>query len=103
MFKLLRCLLLLEDILQQLPGCREVARSQALGLAGDRLARNLVDEALLAIFPDATPSILEFFQADARRHAEFRVGSSCGFSYAGVTRIEASASTIHGSGFPALT
>ena len=50
------------------------------------LSLALVDEALLAIFPDATPSILEFFQADARRHAEFRVGSSCGFSYAGVTR-----------------
>lgn len=50
------------------------------------LSLALVDEALLAIFPDATPNLLEFFQADARRQAEFRVGSSCGFTYAGVTR-----------------
>jgi uncharacterized protein YfaS (alpha-2-macroglobulin family)/tetratricopeptide (TPR) repeat protein len=50
------------------------------------LSLALVDEALLSLFPDVTPNILEFFQADARRHAEFRVGSSCGFAYAGTTR-----------------
>ena len=46
----------------------------------------LIDEALFAIFPDRTPKILEFFQRDARRHAEFRSASTCAFEYAAVTR-----------------
>ena len=50
------------------------------------LSLALVDESLLALFPDATANIRDFFQADAQRHAEFRVGSSCGFAYAGITR-----------------
>ncbi|MCY2993570.1 MAG: hypothetical protein NTY19_37680, partial [Planctomycetota bacterium] len=50
------------------------------------LSLALVDEALLALFPDRTPNMRDFFQADAQRHAEFRVGSSCGFAYAGITR-----------------
>ncbi len=48
------------------------------------LSLAMVDQALLAAFPDTLPSILDFFQRDARRHAEFRTGSSCGFRYQGV-------------------
>ena len=50
------------------------------------LSLSLVDEALFAIYSDSTPSILQFFQHDAWRHAEFRLGSSCGFSYTATTR-----------------
>ncbi|MCD6303473.1 MAG: tetratricopeptide repeat protein, partial [Planctomycetes bacterium] len=50
------------------------------------LSLAMVDEALFAVFPDRTPRILEFFQAGARRHAEFRAASTCGFHYAAVTR-----------------
>ena len=46
----------------------------------------LVDEALFAIYPDQTPPILDFFQKDARRHAEFRAASSCGFHYSARAR-----------------
>ncbi len=46
----------------------------------------MVDEALLAVFADSTPSILDFFQADARRTGEFRIATSAGFAYAGTTR-----------------
>jgi len=49
------------------------------------LSLAMVDEALLAVFADNTPKILDFFQADARRTAEFRVGTSAGFAYAGTT------------------
>ena len=50
------------------------------------LSLALIDEALFAIHPDATPAILDFFQADARRHAEFRLASTCAFRYAAATR-----------------
>jgi len=46
----------------------------------------LVNEALYAVCPDRTAKILEFFQAAARRHAEFRTGASCGFHHDGVVR-----------------
>ncbi|MEC8929074.1 MAG: tetratricopeptide repeat protein, partial [Verrucomicrobiota bacterium] len=45
------------------------------------LSLALIDEALFAIFPDNAPYILEFFQEDARRYADFRVNSSTGFRY----------------------
>lgn len=50
------------------------------------LSLALVNEALFAIYPDRTPHIRDVFQADERRHAEFRTGSSNGFAYRGVTR-----------------
>lgn len=50
------------------------------------LSLALVDQALFNVFPDRTPRILQFFQAGAFRHAAFRVGSTCGFAYKGVTR-----------------
>jgi TolA-binding protein len=50
------------------------------------LSLGLVNEALYSIYPDKAPPILSFFQSAARRHAEFRVGSTCGFAYHGVTR-----------------
>lgn len=46
---------------------------------------SLVDAALLARYPDQTPPIREFFQADAQRFAEFRAASSCGFRYVAKT------------------
>jgi len=50
------------------------------------LSLALVDEALFAHFPDATPNILQYFQQDAHRHAEFRESSTCGFRYEATTR-----------------
>jgi len=50
------------------------------------LSLALVNEALYAVCPDTTPSILDFFQKDARRHAEFHTGATCGFRYVGTTR-----------------
>lgn len=50
------------------------------------LSLALVNEALFAVLPDRLTSILDFFQQDARRYAEFRAGATCGFSYQGRTR-----------------
>jgi alpha-2-macroglobulin len=50
------------------------------------LSLALVNEALFAVFPDTLAPILEFFQKDARRHAEFHTGATCGFRYDGTTR-----------------
>ncbi|MBI2192793.1 MAG: tetratricopeptide repeat protein [Planctomycetes bacterium] len=50
------------------------------------LSLAVVDEALLALFPDTTPKILDFFQEGARRQAEMRTESTCAFLYTGVTR-----------------
>ncbi|MFK7909899.1 MAG: tetratricopeptide repeat protein, partial [Akkermansiaceae bacterium] len=50
------------------------------------LSLSLVNEALYALYPDAAPPIREFFQSGARRNAEFRLGSTCGFDYTGRTR-----------------
>ncbi|MGM0486920.1 MAG: tetratricopeptide repeat protein [Planctomycetota bacterium] len=47
------------------------------------LSLALIDEALFSQYPDTTPHIIDYFQKDARRHAEFRVASTCGFSYSG--------------------
>lgn len=50
------------------------------------LSLALVNEALYAVAPDALTPILDFFQKDARRHAEFKVGATCAFRYPGTTR-----------------
>ncbi len=50
------------------------------------LSLALVNEALFAVCPDSLTPILDFFQKDARRHAEFKVGATCGFRYPGRTR-----------------
>jgi tetratricopeptide (TPR) repeat protein len=50
------------------------------------LSLALVNEALFSVFPDTLPPVLDFFQKDARRHAEFHVGATCAFSYPGRTR-----------------
>lgn len=46
----------------------------------------VVDEGVFAVQRDSTPAILDYFQRDARRHAEFRTASTCGFRYDGVSR-----------------
>jgi alpha-2-macroglobulin len=53
----------------------------------------LVNEALYAVCPETTPSILDFFQRNARRFAEFHTGATCGFRYVGTTRPVAKALT----------
>ena len=50
------------------------------------LSLALVNEALFASYPDRTPPILSFFHEGARRHAEFRVGATCGFRYESASR-----------------
>ncbi len=50
------------------------------------LSLALVQEALYAMFPERVPSILPFFQRDARRHAEFRLMASNGFTYQAITQ-----------------
>ena len=50
------------------------------------LSLALVNEALFAVCPDSLMPILDFFQKDARRHAEFKVGATCAFRYPGQTR-----------------
>ncbi|MCE9611841.1 MAG: tetratricopeptide repeat protein [Chthoniobacter sp.] len=50
------------------------------------LSLALVNEALYAVAPDALTPILDFFQKDARRHAEFKLGATCAFRYPGTTR-----------------
>jgi TolA-binding protein len=50
------------------------------------LSLALVNEALFTVCPDPLTPILEFFQKTARRHAEFKVGSTCAFRYQGTSR-----------------
>ena len=57
------------------------------------LSLALVNEALFAVFPDSLTPILDFFQKDARRFAEFHTGATCGFRYDGTTRPVAKAMT----------
>jgi len=57
------------------------------------LSLALVNEALFAVVPDTLTPILDFFQKDARRHAEFHTGATCGFRYNGNTRAVAKALT----------
>lgn len=57
------------------------------------LSLALVNEALYAVCPDSLTPILDFFQKEARRHAEFHTGATCGFRYEGTTRPVAKALT----------
>ena len=57
------------------------------------LSLALVNEALFAVVPDSLTPILDFFQKEARRHAEFHTGATCGFTYPGTTRAVAKALT----------
>jgi uncharacterized protein YfaS (alpha-2-macroglobulin family)/TolA-binding protein len=57
------------------------------------LSLALVNEALFAVVPDRVRPILDFFQKDARRFAEFHTGATCGFRYDGTTRPVAKALT----------
>ena len=57
------------------------------------LSLALVNEALYAVVPDRLQPILDFFQKDARRFAEFHTGATCGFRYDGATRPVAKALT----------
>jgi len=57
------------------------------------LSLALVNEALFALIPDTLTPILDFFQKDARRHAEFHTGATNGFRYTGTTRPVAKALT----------
>ena len=57
------------------------------------LSLALVNESLFAIFPDNLTPIRDFFQRDARRYAEFRVGATCSFRYVGQTRAVSKAIT----------
>jgi tetratricopeptide (TPR) repeat protein len=57
------------------------------------LSLALVNEALYAVVPDTLTPILDFFQKEARRHAEFHTGATCGFRYTGTTRPVAKAIT----------
>lgn len=57
------------------------------------LSLALVNEALYAVVPDRVLPILDFFQKDARRFAEFHTGATCGFRYDGATRPVAKALT----------
>ncbi|HNQ87721.1 MAG TPA: MG2 domain-containing protein [Verrucomicrobiota bacterium] len=50
------------------------------------LSLALVNEALFAICPDPLMPILDYFQKDAWRHAEFKLGATCAFRYPGKTR-----------------
>jgi TolA-binding protein len=55
------------------------------------LSLALVPEALFAVCPDPLTPILEFFQNDARRHAQFKLGATCAFRDQGTTRPVANA------------
>ncbi len=69
------------------PGKVEITVTDQLGRpVRAELSLALVNEALYALFPDRTPKILDYFQAGARRHTEFRTAGSSGFSYHGKTR-----------------
>ncbi len=57
------------------------------------LSLALVNEALFAVCPDKTIPILDFFQKNARRYADFHTGATCGFRYPGTTRPVAKALT----------
>lgn len=72
----------------------EISVTDSLGKPVEaELSLALVNEALFAIHPDTAPPILDFFQKDARRFAEFHTGATCGFRYVGITRPVAKAVT----------
>ena len=72
----------------------EITVTDQIGQAVEaELSLALVNEALYAVCPDPTVSILDFFQKEARRHAGFHTGATCGFRYDGTTRPVAKALT----------
>ena len=72
----------------------EISVSDQMGKPVEaELSLALVNEALFAVCPDKTMTILDFFQKSARRHAEFHTGATCGFRYIGTTRPVAKALT----------
>ncbi len=72
----------------------EITVTDSLGKPVEaELSLALVNEALFAIHPDTTPPILDFFQKEARRFAEFHTGATCAFRYVGITRPVAKALT----------
>ncbi|MCX6866177.1 MAG: MG2 domain-containing protein, partial [Verrucomicrobia bacterium] len=65
----------------------EISVTDQIGQAVEaELSLSLVNEALFTVCPDPTTPILDFFQKEARRHADFHTGATCGFSYIGTTR-----------------
>jgi len=65
----------------------EIAVTDQIGQPVEaELSLTLVNEALYPVWPDKTIPILEFFQKDARRFAEFHTGATCGFRDDGITR-----------------
>jgi tetratricopeptide (TPR) repeat protein len=69
------------------PGRIEIAATDQTGQPVEaELSLALVNEALFAVCPDPLAPILDFFQKDARRHAEFHLGATCAFRYPGHTR-----------------
>jgi tetratricopeptide (TPR) repeat protein len=70
------------------PGRVEITAVDQLGNpVRAELSLALVDDALFGLFPDRTPPILDFFQKGTAREAAFRVAATCGFAYAGETRL----------------
>ncbi len=49
------------------------------------LSLAMVDEALHALFADNKPPIVDFFQQNAERHAQWAITSSCNFAYRATT------------------
>lgn len=55
------------------------------------LALAVVDDALFALYPDATPALSPFFEQGTRRESGLRTATSCTFRYEGLTvRVDAS-------------
>ena len=72
----------------------EIMVTDQTGHAVDaELSLALVNDALFAVCPDPVTPILDFFQKDARRHADFHTGATCAFRYIGTTRPVAKAIT----------
>ena len=76
-----------ESFLPGEDGQVEITVTDQIGQAVEaELSLALVNDALFAVCPDPTVPILDFFQKDARRHAEFHTGATCAFRYNGTTR-----------------
>jgi len=50
------------------------------------LSLAMVDEAVFSLYPDRMPDIVDYFEEDAPRRAEFRAASTCGFDDEAVAR-----------------
>jgi len=60
------------------------------------LALSLMDQALLALYPDQTPDILTYFQNNLRRTALYLAETSASFAYQGITIPVAQAEVAEG-------